>query len=133
MMGVIKAIYAWGIVLSTCVLTACSDKSVPFDRKGWDAWDCHYHSRKYMIDDLMDNHLKAGMSYREVTDLLGESFHADSDAAISDDTANCIRYEIDVQYRFHDIDPYKGKELLIRFEKDSLVVGCELVEWESGK
>lgn len=112
---------------------ACSDKSVPFDRKGWDAWDCHYYSRKYMIRDLMDNRLKAGMTYRDVTDLLGESFHLDSDAPVSENALPCISYEIDAQYRFHDIDPYKGKELLIRFGKDSTVVCYELIEWESGK
>ena len=56
------------------VFKACSN-DIDFDSKKWKNWselnEKDWNLRWDMTDDLIDNHLKKGMSIREVTKLLG--------------------------------------------------------------
>lgn len=116
----LKLIYILIIVL----LTSCSKPQIEFDKEKWnEREDMFYANREKMVKDLMNNHLKKGMTSKEVVNLLGSS---DNYQNIPENT---IVYEITVDYGWN-IDPQKGKTLYIEFEEDSVLKDIKLKEWE---
>lgn len=101
------------------LLTGCNSK---FDRQKWMIQEDveYYPYRKSMVNDLMKNHHFQGLSYWQLTDSLGKP-----DGNYS---PNEISYLIDIKYDM--IDPVYFKNLVFRFNKDSVVTGCEVKEWK---
>lgn len=103
---------------------SCGVEQKKFDKNTWnDMDDIMYANRESMISDLMENHLRQGMTYKEVVELLGKP---ENYANIK---SNTIGYEIMVDYGW-DIDPVKGKTLYIELTKDSTVNDFKLEEWK---
>ena len=86
--------------------------------------DIMYANRESMVADLMDSHLRQGMTYKEVVELLGKP---ENYANIQ---SNTIGYEIMVDYGW-DIDPVEGKTLYIELTNDSIVKDFRLEKWKN--
>ena len=115
-----KLIYIFTIFF----LTSCGNQQMEFDKEKWNERDdIFYANREKMVSDLMENHLKKGMTYKEVLNLLGNSEN------YQNDPPNTIGYEIMVDYGWN-IDPQKGKTLYIEFTNDSIVKDIKLEEWK---
>ncbi len=106
------------------ILFSCGVKVKKFDKNTWnDMDDIMYANRESMISDLMENHLRQGMTYQEVVELLGKP---ENYANIE---SNTIAYEIMVDYGW-DIDPVKGKTLYIELTNDSIIKDFRLEKWK---
>ncbi|MGS0747374.1 hypothetical protein [Halpernia sp. GG3] len=105
-------------------LASCGNQQIKFDKEKWNKRDdIFYAYREKMVADLMENHLKKGMTYKNVISLLGKSEN------YQNDPTNTIGYEIMVDYGWN-IDPQKGKTLYIEFTKDSIVDSIKLEQWK---
>jgi outer membrane protein assembly factor BamE (lipoprotein component of BamABCDE complex) len=115
----VKIIYA--VIL---LLTACSISELKFDKSGWnEKSDISFINRENMVNDLMMNHLRKGMSYNEVISLIGQPEN------YNDVKEKSICYEIMEYYGF-DIDPIETKTLIIEMSKDSIVLDFKLDHWK---
>lgn len=115
----LKLIYILIIVL----LTACTKPHIKFEKEIWNERDdMFYANREKMVKDLMNNHLKQGMTSKEVLNLLGNPDN------YQDDLPNTLSYEIAVDYGWN-IDPQKGKTLYIEFTNNSIIKDIKLKEW----
>ena len=95
-----------------------------FDKSKWnERFDGFYENRENMVQDLMENHLEKGMDLKNVIELLGEPGN------YQNKKTNEITYEMMVDYVWN-IDPMEGKELYIKFDKDSTVTDFRLEHWE---
>ena len=117
----LKLIYILLIVL----LNSCGKAQMKFEKEKWnEREDMFYANREKMVADLMNNHLKKGMTSKAVKNLLGSSDNYENIPK------NTIIYEIAVDYGWN-IDPEKGKTLYIEFEKDSVIKDFKLKEWRN--
>jgi hypothetical protein len=111
------------LILFIFLLFSCGIEDKKFDKTTWNEKnDMFFANREKMVKDLMENHLKKGMTYEEVIDLLGQT------ESYQDDPPNTICYEIMVDYGWN-IDPQKGKTLYIEFSRDSTVKNVRLEKW----
>ena len=85
--------------------------------------DGHYGLREGMVKDLIKNYLREGMTYQEVVELIGGGNRKPGENSLT------AKYEIAVDYVFHDIDPVGGVDLEVEFTADSLVRDFSLTYW----
>ena len=103
-------------------IAGLSQQDRPFNLEDWNRRDAHYHDRKYVVKDLMEFHLPQGKQYEEVKELLGEG----RKYYVADSTVFVLSYEIEVLYKWPDIDPYQSIYLSIYFSAtDSLLIHSE--------
>ena len=102
------------------LFVACNQK---FEKEEWKNDDFIYARRERMVKDLMDNHLKKGMKYKEVIDLLGRGENGKNDSLTT------IYYDVMVDFGWN-IDPQRTKTLCIEFTSDSTVKEFRLEKWE---
>jgi hypothetical protein len=105
-------------------LVSCGIKEKKFDKSTWNEMDdIFYANRESMVSDLMTNYLRKGMTFDQLTELIGrpENF--------GNIEPNMIGYEIMVDYGWN-IDPVEGKTLFFELSKDSTIVDYKLDYWE---
>ena len=105
------------------LISSCGVKQKKFDKEGWNEMDDFlYANRESMVKDLMDNYLYKGMTFQELTRLIGPpENYASGDP-------NTIAYEIMVDYGWN-IDPVAGKTLFMELSSDSTLINYRLENW----
>ncbi len=112
------------IILGFFFFVSCEGRKLEFDRSNWNTIvDGIYKYREQMVDDLIQNHLKKGMSRRELIELIGDPEN------IQMMENNTIGYIIMEDYS-RDIDPVETKTLIIQFTNDSLISDYEIQHWK---
>ncbi|MFA9187535.1 hypothetical protein AAGV33_03420 [Flavobacterium sp. FBOR7N2.3] len=106
------------------VLSNCGKTDVEFNKQQWnEKFDGFYENRENMVNDLFKNHLKKGMKYKKLTDLIGEPQNYGTQKS------NTVVYLIMEDYGWN-IDPVETKILIITLSKDSLVENYEIQHWK---
>ena len=112
------------IIFCLCFLSACGIDQLDFEKSKWnESVDGFYKFRELMANDLMENHLEKGMTYQELTDLIGEP---ENFANLKE---NSIGYTLMEDYGW-DIDPVETKTLMFELTADSLVQDFNIKHWE---
>lgn len=102
-------------------------QQIKFNRTQWDDGDVEiYPYSDAMLNDLLANYHLKGMSYKQLTKLLGEPQRWDND------NIDSSYYNINTDYG-QDIDPVYTKTLTVYLNKDSLVTGYKIKEWHKEK
>ena len=112
------------IIFCLFVLSSCIERQVEFERSKWNSSvDGFYEFREVMVNDLIERHLKKGMTYQEITNLLGKP---ENFANLKTST---LGYTLMEDYGW-DIDPVETKHLYIELSTDSLVQEFKVEHWK---
>lgn len=106
-------------------MSSCKSEKENFNQKKWNNYKSGSGSKENrlsMIDDLLKNYIKKGITYKELTDIIGEHEN------YSNLEKNLIGYELMVDYGW-DIDPVKDAKLIIELSQDSIVKKYWIKHW----
>lgn len=106
-------------------LVSCKDKSIQFNKAGWntpcDGIPCPV-LREKMLEDLLKNHKLIGLKYLQIISKLGNvDNHERTPSSI-------MRYEIINEYTMGDIVHIKALDLY--YNRDSIVTSLKLVNYD---
>ncbi len=108
------------IIILFALFSCNQDRQKSFSQDDWTLReDGFYLNRQYVVNDLLNNHLKEGMTYTEIISLLGKPDYQ------SLETDSMIHYEILEKYSLN-IDPDEIRYLDIKLGKDSLLIRAEV-------
>jgi hypothetical protein len=110
------------LILLCEFLSGCNDitRSEKFDRERWKEYsEVDGPNRDLMANDLLKTHKLVGLTNKQMLQLLG------SPSNFSDTTKTY--YELATE--FDEIDPISGKNLVITFNKDSVITSAVIKEW----
>ena len=110
-------IYSFLILLFSC------NSDIQFEKVKWlKLDDMEYPYRKSMLHDLVNNHNLKGLSYKQLTDIIGEQ----QKNLVGDRSE--IYYPILTEY--NSIDPVHTITLIFKLDKDSIVTEYRIDEWK---
>lgn len=110
------------LTLTFLVVFACNNNK-PFSVEAWnEKEDILYTQRKYLVKDLIKNHLKKEMCYEDVLTLLGHPVDVSRKGSKS-----TIYFEIETKYG-SDIDPDWIKYLEVRLTNDSCYENAQVIK-----
>jgi outer membrane protein assembly factor BamE (lipoprotein component of BamABCDE complex) len=96
-------------------LAGCGEK---FDKTRWDDVEGGPEKRK-MAEDLVKTNKLIGLTNEQMLQLIG--------SPVNDTTETW--YRLEEEYEFLGIDPVSGSDLIIKFNKDSVITHAEVKEW----
>jgi hypothetical protein len=109
-------------IISFLALTGCNSQ-MKFDKTKWLLKnDFEYPYREMMVKDLTNNHKLKGLTFKELSNFLGEPDY------YSDDKTQ-VYYTIYEKYKWNDIDPVGGMKLDFVIGKDSSVQDFKIHKW----
>jgi len=93
--------------------SSCNLSDKKFNSQIWKTADgFHNGERKHMLNDLLKNHLKEGMAYSEIINLIGEP------SELWVEESNMIVYDVYEDFGW-DIDPVGMTLLYLKIGRDS--------------
>ncbi|MDP4237967.1 MAG: hypothetical protein Q8904_00660 [Bacteroidota bacterium] len=116
------------IVILVFILLPFACSNTKFEKTGWiyQSDVGMYPNRENMLKDLTENNTLKGLTYRELIAKIGpdENYNSGYDT--------CIFYSIMTDYG-RNIDPVYTKNLVFKFNNDSVVVDYKIEEWKHEK
>ena len=113
------------ILINGIISISCENSKKEFTKELWNKKeDVYYEHRKYIVDDLIENHLKIGMSYDKVIRVLGQP------EVYSQNEDYRLVYEVEIDHAWN-IDPVKVINLNLDFNTDSLLQNIEIQRREN--
>ena len=108
--------------MSSGVVFGCNNNK-PFSVKAWnEKEDILYTQRKYLVQDLIRNHLKQEMCYEDLVKLLGSPVDVSRK-----ESKSTIYFEVETKYG-SDIDPDWVKYLEVALTSDSCYENAQVIK-----